>query len=48
MSWGKRADLIVHEEYPFDAESPRAALAEETVTSLDAFYGASPPRGSEG
>lgn len=35
---GKRADLIVHEHEPFNAEPPRAALAEAPVTSTDAFY----------
>ncbi len=38
MSWGKRADLIVHEEDPFNAEPPRAALADEKLTACDAFY----------
>ena len=38
MSWGKRADLIVHGDDPINAEPPRAALADEPVTSLDAFY----------
>ena len=38
MSRGKRADLVVHGEDPFNAEPPRAALAAESVTSLDAFY----------
>ncbi|CAA9478436.1 MAG: hypothetical protein AVDCRST_MAG45-2 [uncultured Solirubrobacterales bacterium] len=38
MRWGKRTDLVVHGEDPFNAEPPRAALADETVTSLDAFY----------
>ena len=38
MRWGKRTDLVVHGEDPFNAEPPRAALADEPVTSLDAFY----------
>ena len=38
MRWGKRTDLVVHGEDPFNAEPPRAALADEQVTSLDAFY----------
>jgi sulfite oxidase len=36
--YGKRADLIVHEEEPFNAETGRAALAESPVTATDAFY----------
>ncbi len=36
--YGKRPDLIVHEEEPFNAETRRAALAENPVTATDAFY----------
>jgi sulfite oxidase len=36
--YGKRADLIVHEEEPFNAETGLAALAEGAVTATDAFY----------
>jgi sulfite oxidase len=36
--YGKRADLIVHEEEPFNAETGLAALAEGPVTTTDAFY----------
>ena len=36
--YGKRADLIVHEEEPFNAETPPAALAEGPLTATDAFY----------
>jgi len=36
--FGKRPDLIVHEQEPFNAETPRAALADADVTALDAFY----------
>src|SRR5207248_3876200 len=36
--YGKRADLIVHEEDPFNAETSPAALAEAAVTATDAFY----------
>jgi sulfite oxidase len=36
--YGKRSDLIVHEEEPFNAETGRAALAEGPVTATDAFY----------
>jgi sulfite oxidase len=35
---GKRADLIVHEHEPFNAETPRAALAAGPLTATDAFY----------
>ena len=36
--YGKRADLVVHEEDPFNAETGLAALAESFVTATDAFY----------
>src|SRR6476619_5099608 len=36
--YGKRADLIVHGEDPFNAETGPAALAESAVTATDAFY----------
>jgi sulfite oxidase len=36
--YGKRADLIVHEEEPFNGETPLAALAEGSLTATDAFY----------
>ena len=36
--YGKRGDLIVHEEEPFNAETGLAALAENPVTATDAFY----------
>jgi sulfite oxidase len=36
--YGKRADLIVHEEEPFNVETCPAALAEGPVTATDAFY----------
>jgi sulfite oxidase len=35
---GKRADLIVHEREPFNAETGPAALAEGPLTATDAFY----------
>jgi sulfite oxidase len=37
-SFGKRADMVVHEEEPFNAETGLAALAEGPVTATDAFY----------
>src|ERR671936_1026521 len=36
--YGKRADLIVHQEEPFNAETGLTALAEGPVTATDAFY----------
>ncbi len=36
--YGKRDDLIVHEEEPFNAETGAAALAEGPLTATDAFY----------
>ena len=36
--YGKRADLVVHEREPFNAETGLAALAEGPVTATDAFY----------
>ena len=38
MSWGKRTDMTVHGEEPFNAEPPRAALADSAVTAPEAFY----------
>src|SRR5437868_2895402 len=37
--YGKRADLIVHEDDPFNAETSPAALAEAAVTSEAAHVG---------
>jgi sulfite oxidase len=36
--WGKRDDMIVHDEEPFNAEPPPAALAGQPVTPTEAFY----------
>ena len=36
--YGKRGDMVVHEEEPFNAETGLAALAEGPVTATDAFY----------
>src|SRR2546423_11462237 len=36
--YGKRADLIVHEAEPFNAETGTAALVAHSVTATDAFY----------
>jgi sulfite oxidase len=38
MPWGKRADLIVRERVPFNAEPPGEVLAGGAITALDAFY----------
>lgn len=37
-AFGTRADMIVHEAEPFNAESSRAALLEGPLTAADAFY----------
>ena len=37
-SWGKRDDMIVHEKDPYNAEPPRAALADRMLTPMDTFY----------
>lgn len=34
----KRADMLVHENEPINAEPPRAALAGSDLTALDTFY----------
>jgi sulfite oxidase len=36
--YGKRADLIVHQDEPFNAETGPAALAAGPLTATDAFY----------
>jgi sulfite oxidase len=36
--WGKRDDMIIHDEEPFNAEPPPAALAGRPVTPTEAFY----------
>jgi sulfite oxidase len=36
--YGKRPDLIVHEQEPFNVETGLAALAEGPLTATDAFY----------
>jgi sulfite oxidase len=38
MVHGKRNDMIVHQQEPYNAEPPRAALADRALTPLDAFY----------
>ena len=38
VHYGKRSDVIVHREEPFNAETAAAALAESPVTPVDAFY----------
>jgi sulfite oxidase len=37
--WGKRDDMIIYEADPYNAETPRAALADRMLTPVDAFYG---------
>ena len=36
--WGKREDMIVHETDPYNAEAPRAALADRMLTPVASFY----------
>lgn len=36
--WGKRDDMIVHEDAPYNAEPSRSALAEAALTPVEAFY----------
>jgi sulfite oxidase len=36
--FGKRADLVIHEEEPFNAETAPAALAQGPLTATDEFY----------
>ena len=36
--WGKRADMIVREESPFNAEPPPSVLAGSEITPVDTFY----------
>lgn len=36
--WGKRDDMVVHHEDPFNAEPPPSALADRPLTPVDAFY----------
>lgn len=38
MLWGKRPDMIVREGDPFNAESPRSALAQGSLTQIETFY----------
>jgi sulfite oxidase len=37
--WGKRDDMIVHDEHPYNAEAPPGALAGRMLTPMDSFYG---------
>jgi sulfite oxidase len=36
--WDKRDDMVVHRTDPYNAEPPPRALADRTLTPLDAFY----------
>ncbi|MEV0947599.1 sulfite oxidase [Rhodococcus sp. NPDC049939] len=36
--WGKRDDMIVHEQSPYNAEPVGSALANADVTAIDTFY----------
>lgn len=35
---GKRTDMVVHQQEPYNAEPTRTALAEHVVTPIDTFY----------
>ncbi len=37
-SWGKRADMVVHEAEPYNAEPPLRALAGAPLTPVESFY----------
>ena len=37
-AWGKRPDMLVHQQEPFNAEPPAAALAGRPRTATDTFY----------
>src|SRR3954462_11164047 len=36
--WGMRDDMVVHQQEPFNAEPPPAALAGQPLTPIEAFY----------
>lgn len=36
--WAKRDDMVVHEVEPYNAETPPGALAEGSLTAVDAFF----------
>jgi len=36
--WGKRGDMIVRGQLPFNAEPPASVLASSEITAVDAFY----------
>src|SRR6476661_8776904 len=36
--YGKRGDITVHKEEPFNCEPPRTALAAAEITATDTFY----------
>ena len=38
LMWGKRRDMIVRGELPFNAEPPGTVLAEGEITAVEAFY----------
>ena len=51
LRYGKRDDMIVYEDEPFNAETGIASLMERPVTATDAFYvrshGTVPERGHD-
>jgi sulfite oxidase len=36
--WGKRRDMIVRAQLPFNAEPPPSVLAGAEITAVDAFF----------
>jgi sulfite oxidase len=36
--WGKRDDMTVRDQLPFNAEPPASVLAADVITAVDAFY----------
>jgi sulfite oxidase len=36
--WGKRDEMVVHSNHPYNAEPPPAVLAGNDITPIDAFY----------
>lgn len=38
MAWGKRPDMVVQQEAPYNAEAAPGALVDAEITPIDAFY----------
>lgn len=37
-AWGKRRDMVVHDDDPLNSEPPATVLARDEITAVDAFY----------